>query len=153
MRVMLHSPRTRSIYISTPGYVGPGKNISVGQPEYKCKDQQQSKVCKLIKFLYGLKQAPRQWFAKLSSALRDDGFKQSKTDYSLFTKGEKEYHVAVLVYVDDLLVAGNNETSIKEVKSFLASHFHMKDLGKLRYFRGIEVDRSTGGIFISQRNR
>lgn len=73
------------------------------------------------------------------------------TDYSLFIKGEKYNFVVVLVYVDDLLVVGNNKAIIKQVKSFLASHFHMKDLGPLRYFLGIKVDRSTTGIFISQR--
>lgn len=55
------------------------------------------------------------------------------------------------MYVDDLLLAGNSQSLIEEVKLFLANNFHMKDLGSLRYFLGIEVDRSTQGIFISQK--
>ncbi|GJX53359.1 ribonuclease H-like domain-containing protein, partial [Tanacetum coccineum] len=49
-------------------------------------DNDKSKVCKLNKSLYGLKQAPRQWNAKLTKALSEDDFVQSKYDYSLLTK-------------------------------------------------------------------
>uniref|UniRef100_A0A803KNI7 Reverse transcriptase Ty1/copia-type domain-containing protein n=1 Tax=Chenopodium quinoa TaxID=63459 RepID=A0A803KNI7_CHEQI len=55
------------------------------------------------------------------------------------------------VYVDDLIVAGNDMEEIFETKLFLTSQFHMKDMGELRYFLGIEVDRSEQGMFLSQR--
>ena len=113
-------------------------------------DGSTSKVCKLHKSLYGLKQAPRQWFAKLSAALIESGFKQSKSDYSLFTKCEGHTITAILVYVDDLLIAGSYISSIEAAKTFLSSQFHMKDLGNLRYFLGISVDRSNQGFFLSQ---
>ncbi|XP_021735713.1 uncharacterized protein LOC110702318 [Chenopodium quinoa] len=57
----------------------------------------------------------------------------------------------ILVYVDDLIVAGNDMKEINEAKMFLASQFNMKDMGELRYFLGIEVDRSEQGMFLSQR--
>ncbi|GJW34408.1 ribonuclease H-like domain-containing protein, partial [Tanacetum coccineum] len=66
------------------------------------------RVCKLKKSLYGLKQAPRQWNAKLTQTLVECGFKQSKSDYSLFTKSEKGIFLALLVYVDDIIVTENN---------------------------------------------
>ncbi|GJT78966.1 ribonuclease H-like domain-containing protein [Tanacetum coccineum] len=66
------------------------------------------RVCKLKKSLYGLKQAPRQWNAKLTQTLVECGFKQSKSDYSLFTKSGKGNFLALLVYVDDIIVTGNN---------------------------------------------
>ena len=64
------------------------------------------------KSLYGLKQAPRQWFSKLSTALASFGFVQSKTDYSLFVKNDSQKFTAVLVYVDDLLITGNDDSEI-----------------------------------------
>lgn len=108
-------------------------------------------VCRLRKSLYGLKQAPRNWFAKLSSALRAFGFCQSKADYSLFSFKMLGVILHVLVYVDDLIVAGNNSASIARFKSYLGSCFHMKDLGALKYFLGIEISRIPSGLFPSQR--
>lgn len=109
------------------------------------------KVCRLRKAIYGLKQAPRCWYSKLSKALVDFGFVQSYEDYSMFifVKGEQE--VRVLIYVDDLVIAGNDVALINHFKGYLSKCFRMKDLGKLKYFLGIEVARSSEGIFISQR--
>lgn len=69
------------------GYYGKEERIKV-QTEEKKIDMKGSgsKVCKVLKSLYGLKQAPRQWFSKLSSALKEFGFNQSKNDYTMFTK-------------------------------------------------------------------
>jgi len=58
--------------------------------------------------LYGLKQAPRQWFAKPSSKLIDYRFVRSYADYSLFTYKKGEKFMALLVYVDDLVLTGND---------------------------------------------
>lgn len=112
--------------------------------------QGEHRVCHLNKSIYGLKQASRNWFAKFSSALLDVGFSQSKADYSLFTLYQGSSFTVVLVYVDDIIITGNDPTSITELKRFLKSKFHIKDLGKLKYFLGIEVARSKQGIFLSQ---
>lgn len=110
-----------------------------------------NKVCKLLKSLYGLKQAPRQWFAKLSAALQSHHFVQSRTDYSLFIKTSHDSITLILIYVDDLLIAGNDPTEIQSTKAFLNSQFHMKDMGGIRYFLGIEVDHTPQEYFLSQR--
>lgn len=113
--------------------------------------QGENLVCRLNKSLYGLKQASRNWFAKFSCVIQKAGFTQSKADYSLFTKSEGSTFIAVLIYVDDIIVTGNNAQTIKSLKDFLFQQFHIKDLGNLKYFLGIEVSRSQKGIFISQR--
>lgn len=57
----------------------------------------------------------------------------------------------MLVYVDDLLIAGNSTSDIDSLKQFLSNSFHMKDFGDVRYFLGLEMDRSSAGFFISQK--
>jgi hypothetical protein len=96
-------------------------------------------VCKLKKSLYGHKQAPRCWFAKFSTALKHFGFTQSRSDYSLFVLRKQTVHIVVLVYVDDLVIGGNDHAAINGFKDYLHSCFYMKDLGKLKYFIGVEV--------------
>ncbi|GJY10051.1 ribonuclease H-like domain-containing protein [Tanacetum coccineum] len=80
------------------------------------KSNNKHKVCKLNKSLYGLKQAPRQWNAKLTTALIEHGFEQSKFDYSLYVKKKGALFVALLVYVDDILITGTSVVSCKSKK-------------------------------------
>lgn len=108
-------------------------------------------VCRLHKSLYGLKQVSRQWFAKFSEAIRSAGYVQSKADYSLFTRKQGKSFIVLLIYVDDILITGNDPESIADVKKFLHNNFRRKDLGDLKYFLGIEISVSRNGIYISQR--
>ena len=55
------------------------------------------------------------------------------------------------MYVDEMVIAGNNDVAIQELKQHLNNHFHMNNLGQLRYFLGLKIARSEEGIFISQR--
>ena len=97
------------------------------------------KVCKLRKSLYGLHQSPRNWFAKLTCALREYGFQQSHADHTLFTFCKGGDILSVLVYVDDILVAGNNLTLCRTFKKYLEPCFQLKDLGPIKYFLGLNV--------------
>ena len=87
----------------------------------------------------------------MSSALLEHGFVQSKVDYSLFTKHQHDDYVAVLVYVDDMIIAGSNQHMIAKIQQYLHSKFHMKDLGKLIYFLGLEIAQSDLSIYLCQR--
>ncbi|GJX74182.1 ribonuclease H-like domain-containing protein [Tanacetum coccineum] len=131
----LHGDLDETIYMILPdGLFNPGDK----------------KVCRLKKSLYGLKQTPRQWNAKLTHALLENDFCQSKSDYSLFTKSYNNEFLAQLVYVDDIIVTGSNVHEIKIFKEFFKSKFMIKDLGKLKYFFGIEVVDTNDGICLSQ---
>ena len=132
---LLHGDLKEEVYMKLP----PGFTVS------------RDKVCKLNKSLYGLKQAPRCWFSKLVTALKNYGFTQSYSDYSLFDYTQKDVRLHVLVYVDDLVIAGNDSKAITKFKEYLSDCFHMKDLGPLKYFLGIEVARGSEGIFLCQR--
>lgn len=111
----------------------------------------ETQVCKLHKSLYGLKQASHQWFIKLSTTLKHAGFHQSKSYYSLFVRTHASTFTALLVYVDDIILAGNNLQEIKETKTQLMQQFKLKHLGKLKYFLGIEIAHSSKWIVLSQR--
>ncbi|GKC51197.1 ribonuclease H-like domain-containing protein [Tanacetum coccineum] len=80
-----------------------------------------------------------------------NGFNQSKSDYSLYTKSDKGVFLALLVYVDDIIITGNNVSEIEKFKVFLKSKFMIKDLGKLKYFLGIKVIDADKGICLNQR--
>ncbi|KAL0561798.1 hypothetical protein IC582_002241 [Cucumis melo] len=110
-----------------------------------------SKVCKLRKAIYGLKQSPRAWYAKLSTFLTENNFKKSTADCSVFIRKNGDSITIILVYVDDIIISGNNNQKLKEVKEMLKRKFDIKDLGKLSYFLGIEIAHSTKGLFLSQR--
>ena len=113
--------------------------------------QGENLVCRLSKSLYRLKQASRQWFVKFSEAIQSTGYVQYKADYSLFTRRQGKSFTALLIYVDDILIMGNDSSVIDALKRFLNGRFKIKDLGDLKYFLGVEVSRSKKGIFISQR--
>lgn len=55
------------------------------------------------------------------------------------------------LYVDDLIFTGNDESMLHEFKSSMMREFDMTDLGKMRYFLGVEVVQNTNGIYISQK--
>jgi hypothetical protein len=121
------------------------------EPPPGLRRQGENVVCRLNKSLYGLKQASRNWFSTFSEAIQKAGYQQSKADYSLFTKPHGPSFTAVLIYVDDILLTGNDLDEMKRLKEFLLKRFRIKDIGDLKYFFGIEFSRSKKGIFMSQR--
>lgn len=108
-------------------------------------------VCKLIKSLYGLRQSSRKWFIKFKSVLIPYGFIQASSDHSLFILSTSAKFLDVLVYVDNILVLGNNQPTITAFKAHLASHFKIKDLRAIKYFLGIKAARSDNDIYLNQR--
>ncbi|KAL6318435.1 hypothetical protein AAG906_041201 [Vitis piasezkii] len=89
-------------------------------------------------FLHGdlEEESPRAWFGRFSLAMRKHGFNKVMT---------------LIIYVDDMIIIGNDEEEISKLQEHLATEFEMKNLGGLKYFLGIEVARSKRGIFLSQR--
>ena len=108
-------------------------------------------VCKLNKALYGLKQSPRAWFGRIWTAMRKYGFRQINSNHTLFLKCRMGKLTALIIYVDDMIVTGDDKEEISRLTDYLATKFEMKDLGGLKYFLGIEVTQSKQSIFLSQR--
>ena len=130
----LHGDLEEEIYMEQPpGFVAQGET---------------NLVCKLRKSLYGLKQSPRAWFGRFSTVVRDFGMQQSEADHSIFYHSSTSGCIYLIVYVDDIVITGNDHRGINKLKHHLSLHFQTKDLGKLRYFLGIEVAQSRSGISI-----
>ncbi|KAE9596295.1 putative RNA-directed DNA polymerase [Lupinus albus] len=107
-------------------------------------------VCKLQKSLYGLKQAPRAWFEKFSIVITSLGFSSSPHDSALFVRNSHHGCIIISLYVDDMIITGDDIDGITKLKTQLAEQFEMKDLGTLTYFLGIEVASSPRGYLLSQ---
>lgn len=101
----LHGDLEEEVYMRPPpGFTTPGDK----------------RVYRLRKSIYGLKQSPRCWFAKLADALLKYGFTQSRSDYSYFVFHHGGVFVQILVYVDDLMIAGSSPSAIQEFKDYLS---------------------------------
>ena len=121
-------------------------------PGFRAEGEYSGKVCRLRKSLYGLKQSPRAWFNRFSDVILSLGFTRCHSDHTCFTHRRPDGRtVIILVYVDDIIITGDDVSGITKVKKALSQSFDVKDLGSLRYFLGIEVARSRQGISLSQR--
>ncbi|KAA8546477.1 hypothetical protein F0562_002784 [Nyssa sinensis] len=110
-----------------------------------------SYVCKLRKAIYGLKQAPRAWYYELRTFLLQSGFQNSYADTSLFVFHADGHTMYLLVYVDDLILTGDNDAKVNQFIDILAQRFSIKDLGLLTYFLGVEVVPNQNGLLLPQR--
>ncbi|RVX05810.1 Retrovirus-related Pol polyprotein from transposon TNT 1-94 [Vitis vinifera] len=134
----LHGDLVEEVYMEQPpGFVAQGES---------------GLVCRLRRSLYGLKQSPRAWFGLFSSVVQEFGMLCSTSDHSVF------YHhnslgqcIYLVVYVDDIVITGSDQDGIQKLKQHLFTHFQTKDLGKLKYFLGIEIAQSSSGVVLSQR--
>eukprot|EP00253_Pinus_taeda_P031863 PITA_31863 len=128
------------------------ENVFMSQPEGFAVKGHEHKVCKLVKSLYGLKQAPRAWYEKLTEHLLKLNFNHfDLDDATLFVKKVGKTVVYLVVYVDDLLMTGNNESYIASIKKEIGKSFEMTDLGYVHYYLGIEVTQHPKSIFLSQK--
>ncbi|XP_022158454.1 uncharacterized protein LOC111024938 [Momordica charantia] len=107
-------------------------------------------VCRLPKALYRLKQAPRARFEKFSTFVTSLGFISSHHDSALFVNCTSVGRILLSLYVDDMIITGDDYDGIESLKSDLSRCFAMKDLGMLRYFLSIEVAYSPKGYLLSQ---
>ena len=109
-----------------------------------------NKVCHFRRALYGLKQAPRAWFAKFSSTISHLGYTASHYDSALFLHRTDKGTILLFLYVDDMIITGDDLNGIQKLKDFLSQQFEMKDLGHLSYFLGLKITHSTDRLYITQ---
>jgi hypothetical protein len=107
-------------------------------------------VCLLDKSLYGLRQAPRAWFDRFATFAISLGFTPTRSDSLLFVLRRGQDVAYLLLYVDDMVLTGSSQAVLQQIVDKLRAEFAIKDLGKLRFFLGIEVRRTPTGFFLSQ---
>ncbi|GJQ96498.1 retrovirus-related pol polyprotein from transposon TNT 1-94 [Tanacetum coccineum] len=93
------------------------EDIYMTHPEgFQSARKEENLVCKLKKSMYGLKQAPRQWYLKFESFMQRTGYKRCAMDHCCYWKKVGSSSIILLLYVDDMLVAGSNMAEIKKLK-------------------------------------
>jgi hypothetical protein len=135
--MFLHGHLEETVYCQQPpGFVDPTA------PDH---------ICLLQRSLYGLKQAPRAWYQRFATYIRQLGFTPSASDVSLFVYKEGGCLAYLLLYVDDIILTASSPALLKRIINRLHSEFAMTDLGDLHHFLNISVERSSDGLFLSQR--
>ncbi|KAI0496003.1 hypothetical protein KFK09_022310 [Dendrobium nobile] len=124
--------------------------VYMAQPRGFIDNEFPDHVCHLRKSIYGLRQAPRQWYTTFMNYLIQLGFQYSTADPSLLTFKQDSTLIFLLVYVDDILVTGNNEALLSDMLSKLHNKFNMKNLGLAHHFLGIKIQKHQDKYFLSQ---
>ena len=122
------------------------------QPPRFVAQGESSLVCGLRRSLHGLKQSPRAWFGRFSSVVQKFLMTRSTSYHFVFYHhtSSKEC-IYLIVYVDDIVITSNDQDGIRRLKQHLFNHFQTKNLGKLKYFLGIEIAQSNSGVVMSQK--
>jgi len=109
-------------------------------------------VMQLEKSLYGLAQSPENWFHTIDPVLVEIGFVPLKSDTCVHLYNHDGIQIILTLYVDDLLVAGNDSNVISMVKRKLKQRFKMVDMGEVSLVLGMEMkrNREKGTLTISQ---
>ncbi|GJV87131.1 retrotransposon protein, putative, ty1-copia subclass [Tanacetum coccineum] len=128
------------------------EDVYMVQPEGFVNPKHPRRVCKLQRSIYGLKQASRSWNKRFDEEIKKYGFTQNPDEPCVYKRASGSIIVFLILYVDDILLMGNNIPMLQDVKSWLGKCFAMKDLGEAAYILGIKIyrDRSRRLIGLSQ---
>jgi hypothetical protein len=117
------------------------EEVYMRQPEGYVVAGQEDKVWRLRKALYGTKQAPRCWNQRINAFMLEHGFYKSQRDPCLYIKWQGKGPMLVVLYVDDMLVAGPDAEMIRAFKKQLMDEFKIKDLGEPKVLLGLHITR------------
>ncbi|GJR95439.1 retrotransposon protein, putative, ty1-copia subclass [Tanacetum coccineum] len=117
------------------------EEVYMEQPKGFVNPKYPNRVCKLKRSIYGLKQASKQWNKRFDNEIKKFGFTQNRDDPCVYLKASGSNVTFLILYVDDILIMGNNIPMLQDVKFYLGRCFAMKDLGEAAYILGIKIYR------------
>ncbi|GJZ16009.1 retrotransposon protein, putative, ty1-copia subclass [Tanacetum coccineum] len=128
------------------------EDVYMVQPEGFVNPKHPRRVCKIQRSIYGLKQASKSWNKRFDEEIKRYGFTQYPDKPCVYKRASGSIVVFLILYVDDILLMGNNIPMLQDVKSWLGKCFTMKELGEAAYILGIKIyqDRSRWLIGLSQ---
>ncbi|KAJ9544508.1 hypothetical protein OSB04_024215 [Centaurea solstitialis] len=128
------------------------EDVYMEQPEGFIDPKNPNKVCKMLKSIYGLKQASRSWNLHFDERIKEFGFAKSEFEPCVYTKFSGSIVTFLVLYVDYIILIGNDVPTLQSVKTWLSKCFQMKDLGETAYILGIKIyrNRSRRLIGLSQ---
>ena len=126
------------------------EEIYMMQPQGFKVISKEKMVCKLKKSLYNLEQAPRQWYEKSESFIGSSGFLRCQAYHCYYVKNLGNSFIILLLYVDNMLIAGGCKWEIDKLKGELFKEFEMKDLGVAKQIIGMRITRNSGMLRLSQ---
>jgi hypothetical protein len=129
------------------------EEIYMKQPEGFVVKEKKDLVYKLKRSLYGLKKSTTMWYQKFDTYILSFGFVRSKAENCIYSKEEGGSFIYVALYVDNMLLVGNNMDAIKEVNKKLSSKIDMKDLGAANFIMGMDIkrDQATRKLWLNQK--
>ena len=117
------------------------ESVYMSQPEGFEDPKNKGKICRLLKSIYGLKQASRSWNQRFDQAVKQFGFIKNDDEPCVYKRTNGLKVVFLVLYVDDILIIGNDVPSLLQTKAWLGKCFEMKDLGEASYILGIKIYR------------
>lgn len=128
------------------------EEIYMEQAEHFKIPDKPNHVYRLRKSIYGLKQSGRQWFKKLDHHLKEIGLQHLEADHCVYFLQKGGKILIMTVYVDDLIIATNENELLNQIKNKLKETFKMRDLGPLKYCLGIQFvqDKESKEIKMNQ---
>ncbi|KAK8600566.1 hypothetical protein V6N12_050419 [Hibiscus sabdariffa] len=128
------------------------EDVYMTQPEGFVTPEDARKVCKLQRSIYGLKQASRSWNLRFNEAIQEFGFIRNEDEPFVYKKFSGSIVSFLVLYVDDILIIGNDIPTLQSIKTWLSSCFSMKDLEEAAYILGVKIyrDRSRRLLGLSQ---
>ncbi|KAL4383655.1 hypothetical protein GQ457_15G018400 [Hibiscus cannabinus] len=128
------------------------EDVYMTQPEGFVTPKNARNVCKLQRSIYGLKQASRSWNLRFNEAIQEFGFIRNEDEPCVYKKFSGSIVSFLILYVDDILIIGNDTPTLQSIKTWLSSCFSKKDLGEATYILGVKIyrDRSRRLLGLSQ---
>ena len=115
------------------------EDVYMTQPEGFVDPKNAVKICKLQRSIYGLKQASRSWNIRFDEVVKGFGFIKNEEEPCVYKKASGSALIFLVLYVDDILLIGNDIPMLEVVKTSLRKCFSMKDLGEAAYILGIRI--------------